>query len=72
MNKRRRIEITAFRSRKTVIVRDHLAGHFGETPPAGFIDIQQEAPLDGPDITEAELKDSRCPKDLAVSPTKSK
>jgi hypothetical protein len=72
MSKSRRIEITAFRRRKTVIARDQLAGRFGETPLAGLDDIPQEEQADNPEITGDELTDRRCPKDLAVSPTKSK
>lgn len=54
MNKRRRIEITTFRRRTTIVLRDHLVSD-PIVPPPGQGDMWQKAPADSPQEEEAEL-----------------
>lgn len=54
MKKRRRIEITAFRRRTTIVLRDKLKGDPIEPPPR-HVDASQPAPADWPQEEGADL-----------------
>ena len=54
MKKRRRIEITAFRRRTTIILRDKLKGGPIEPPPR-HVDASHLAPADSPQAEGADL-----------------
>ncbi len=60
MNKRRRIEITVFRRRTTIVLHDHLAGGPIEPPP-GQGDAWHPAPADSPQEEEADLNQRHAP-----------
>lgn len=54
MKKRRRIEITAFRRRTTIVLRDKLKGDPIEPPPR-HVDASHPAPADWPQEEGAAL-----------------